>query len=81
MLQQLRTAVFVLIVLTILTGGVYPLVVTAVGQLSLSHSCRIPKKHLQRAAFALGFLGLNLGKKLIGVGSGVCHKPHQFVSR
>jgi K+-transporting ATPase ATPase C chain len=32
MLQQLRTATLILIALTILTGGVYPLVVTAIAQ-------------------------------------------------
>ncbi|MBA4032977.1 MAG: potassium-transporting ATPase subunit C, partial [Planctomyces sp.] len=32
MLAQLRTAILLMITLTILTGGVYPLVVTAVAQ-------------------------------------------------
>jgi K+-transporting ATPase ATPase C chain len=32
MLQQLRTATLILVALTILTGGVYPLVVTAIAQ-------------------------------------------------
>lgn len=32
MLQQLRTATLVLLTLTILTGGIYPLVVTAIAQ-------------------------------------------------
>ncbi len=32
MFQQLRTAVFVLIAMTVLTGGIYPLLVTAVSQ-------------------------------------------------
>lgn len=34
MIQQLRTATLVLIVMTILTGGVYPLVVTVVAQVA-----------------------------------------------
>lgn len=32
MIQQLRTAIFVLLTLTVLTGGVYPLVVTVIAQ-------------------------------------------------
>jgi K+-transporting ATPase ATPase C chain len=32
MLQQLRTAILVVIVMTVLTGGVYPLVVTVIAQ-------------------------------------------------
>lgn len=34
MFQQLRTATFVLIALTLLTGGAYPLLVTAIAQLA-----------------------------------------------
>lgn len=34
MIQQLRTATFVLIAMTVLTGGLYPLVVTAIAQLA-----------------------------------------------
>jgi K+-transporting ATPase ATPase C chain len=34
MLQQLRTATLLLVVLTILTGGIYPLVVTAIAQVA-----------------------------------------------
>ena len=34
MLQQLRTATVLLIALTILTGGVYPLIVTAIAQVA-----------------------------------------------
>jgi K+-transporting ATPase ATPase C chain len=34
MLQQLRTATLVLVAMTILTGGIYPLVVTAIAQVA-----------------------------------------------
>ncbi|MCO6455387.1 MAG: potassium-transporting ATPase subunit KdpC [Pirellulaceae bacterium] len=37
MIQQLRTATLVLIALTILTGGIYPLLVTAIAQLAFPH--------------------------------------------
>lgn len=36
MIQQLRTAILVLFAITILTGGVYPLVVTAIAQAAFS---------------------------------------------
>jgi potassium-transporting ATPase KdpC subunit len=36
MLQQLRTATVLLVVLTVLTGGIYPLVVTAIAQVAFA---------------------------------------------
>lgn len=40
MLQQLRTATLMLLCLTILTGGLYPLAVTTVAQIAFPHAAR-----------------------------------------
>lgn len=40
MLQQLRTATLMLLCLTVLTGGLYPLAVTAIAQIVFPHAAR-----------------------------------------
>ena len=50
-------------------------------QVRLADSRSIPKEHLERTTPGVGFLGLHLSEKFIGIGAGVCHVLNQLLLR
>lgn len=57
MLQQLRTAILLLATLTMLTGGVYPAVVTVIAQLAFPHQANGSLLHAKDQAIGSELIG------------------------